>query len=66
MARVQHMYDNYLDTSFTEADNDNDGFVSYNEGVDYAENVLKVKADENWRRLFNEKDMDGDGRLDKN
>ncbi|KAK6038452.1 EF hand [Cooperia oncophora] len=65
MTRVQHMYDDYLETSFTEADNDNDDYVSYDEGVDYAENVLKVKADENWRRLFTERDMDGDGRLDK-
>ncbi|VDK76600.1 unnamed protein product, partial [Cylicostephanus goldi] len=42
-----------------------DGFVSYKEGVDYAENVLKVHADENWERLFREKDFDSDGRLSK-
>ncbi|KAK6025471.1 hypothetical protein OSTOST_08629 [Ostertagia ostertagi] len=52
-------------TFLQEADNNNDGFVSYDEGEDYAENVLKVKADKNWRQLFAEKDLDGDGRLDK-
>ncbi|VDO58997.1 unnamed protein product [Haemonchus placei] len=48
-----------------EADNNNDDFISYGEGVDYAENVLKVQADENWKRLFEAKDLDGDGQLDK-
>ncbi|WKX91167.1 hypothetical protein Q1695_009756 [Nippostrongylus brasiliensis] len=65
MIRVKGMYDDYLETTFTEADNDNDGYVSYDEGVDYAENILRVYADDNWRQLFKEKDQDGDGRLDK-
>ncbi|CAJ0592519.1 unnamed protein product [Cylicocyclus nassatus] len=65
MARVEGMYNDYLDSTFIEADNDHDGFVSYKEGVDYAENVLKVHADDNWERLFRERDFDSDGRLSK-
>ncbi|RCN53234.1 EF hand [Ancylostoma caninum] len=65
MARVEGMYDDYLATSFIEADNDDDGYVSYKEGVDYAENVLKVHADDNWQQLFQAKDFDGDGKLSK-
>ncbi|ETN73694.1 hypothetical protein NECAME_00783 [Necator americanus] len=48
-----------------EADNDDDGYVAYKEGVDYAENVLKVRTDDNWRQLFQAKDFDGDGQLNK-
>ncbi|EYC24593.1 hypothetical protein Y032_0013g1994 [Ancylostoma ceylanicum] len=65
MTRVEGMYDDYLATSFIEADNDDDGYVSYKEGVDYAENVLKVHADDSWQQLFQAKDFDGDGKLSK-
>ncbi|KAK6728530.1 hypothetical protein RB195_005893 [Necator americanus] len=65
ISRVEGMYDDFLETSFIEADNDDDGYVAYKEGVDYAENVLKVRADDNWRQLFQAKDFDGDGQLNK-
>ncbi|VDM78890.1 unnamed protein product [Strongylus vulgaris] len=76
MARVEGMYNDYLANSFTmhftiptyfleEADINDDHYVSYKEGVDYAENVLKVHADDNWDRLFHEKDFNSDGKLSK-